>query len=72
MIRQLSRIEKWGRLPKSVWITGYHGPFLLSDEVDELYNGQRFDDDPAAPQREAAYNGGWVQNRSAPSALDWL
>jgi len=71
-IRQLSRIQKWERLPKSVWITGYHGPFLLPDEMDELYNGQRLEDDPAAPQREAVYRGGWVQDRSAPSALDWL
>ena len=71
-IRQLSRVEFWHRRQRNSWITGYHGPFLLPDETEELYNGQRYEDDPTAPQREATYRYGWVQTTSAPSALDWL
>ena len=72
-IQRLSKLEQWSRLARNVWITGFHGPFLLSDETEELMNGARFEDDPvAANEREAQYRPMYYMSSSASSALSWL
>lgn len=72
-IQRLSKLEQWTRLARNVWITGFHGPFLLSDETEELMNGTRFEDDPVAvSEREAEYKPMYYTSSSASSALSWL
>ena len=72
-IQRLSKLEQWTRLARNVWITGFHGPFLLPDETEELMNGTRFEDDPVAvSEREAEYKPMYYTSSSASSALSWL
>jgi len=72
-IPQLARLENWIRLPYGSRVTGYHGPFLFPDEVEELYDGQRFEDDPRACQPENKYRPRDNNNITyASSALGWI
>lgn len=72
-IPQLARLKDWIRLPYGSRVTGYHGPFLFPDEAEELYDGQRFEDDPVACRPEKKYR---PRDRNdmtyASSALGWL
>ena len=72
-IQQLSKLESWGRLNRNVWITGYHGPFLLTDEMDDLFCGQVYEDDPVAVrEREVLYKPEYHFTSGASSGLSWL
>lgn len=73
MIPQLSKLEGWVRVPRRCWTTNYHGPFLTSEEQEELMKGQRFEDDPVAVrQREATYISRQFPAGTMSSGLGWL
>jgi len=72
-IQQVSKVEGWVRMHSRLWVTNYHGPFLMSDEYDELLGGQRYEDDPVAVnEREADYKPRYYGSGSVSSALGWL
>jgi hypothetical protein len=72
-IPQLAKFEDWGRIPCANRVTGYHGPFLFPDETEELYDGQRFEDDPEARRPEQKYRPKDGNNLTyTSSALGWI